>query len=207
MADLDPRVVVVGGGQAGLATAYYLRRAGLAPGSDFIVLDAERDSGGAWRHMWDGLRLFSPSSYSSLPGWMMPPWDDATLGFPPRGHVVDYLAAYEERYALKVRRPHRVEAITRDDAGNGLTVRARGLEVTAEFVVSATGTWTQPFWPAYPGARAFAGRQLHAADYRRPEEFTGQRVVVVGGGNSGAQILAEGGWCSTGAVGVLITVS
>lgn len=184
-------VAVVGGGQAGLATGYYLRRAGLVPGRDFVVLDAEERSGGAWQHMWDGLRLFSPSTYSSLPGWMMPPWDDATLGFPPRDHVIDYLSRYEERYELDVRRPQRVTAIARDDSRDRLLVAANGADVSARFVVSATGTWTQPFWPTYPGSRDFGGRQLHATQYRRPEEFAGQRVVVVGGGNSGAQILAE----------------
>jgi putative flavoprotein involved in K+ transport len=184
-------VAVLGGGQAGLATGYYLRRAGLVPGRDFVILDTEEHPGGAWQHMWDGLRLFSPSTYSSLPGWMMPPWDDATLGFPPRTHVVDYLSRYEERYELNVRRPHRVTAVTRDVSGDRLLVAADGADVAARFVVSATGTWTQPFWPTYPDARAFGGRQLHAAQYRRPDDLTGQRVVVVGGGNSGAQIVAE----------------
>lgn len=184
-------VAVIGGGQAGLATGYYLRRAGLVPGRDFVILDAEERPGGAWQHMWDGLRLFSPATYSSLPGWMMPPWDDATLGFPPRDHVVDYLSRYEHRYELNVRRPHPATAITREDAGDRLRVAAEGAVLSARFVVSATGTWTQPFWPTYPGAGDFTGRQLHAAQYRRPEEFAGQRVVVVGGGNSGAQVLAE----------------
>jgi hypothetical protein len=161
------------------------------PGRDFVILDAEDRPGGAWQHMWDGLRLFSPATYSSLPGWMMPPWDDATLGFPPRDHVVDYLSRYEERYELDVRRPHRVTAVSREDSGDRLHVAAHGGDLSARFVVSTTGTWTQPFWPTYPGAREFTGRQLHAAQYRRPEEFSGQRVVVVGGGNSGAQVLAE----------------
>jgi putative flavoprotein involved in K+ transport len=184
-------VAVIGGGQAGLATGYYLRRAGLVPGRDFVVLDAEDRPGGAWQHTWDGLRLFSPATYSSLPGWMMPPWDDAALGFPPRDHVVDYLSRYEDRYELNVRRSHRVTGVSREDSRDRLHVAARGADLSARFVVSATGTWTQPFWPAYPGAREFTGRQLHAAQYRRPEEFAGQRVVVVGGGNSGAQVLAE----------------
>jgi cation diffusion facilitator CzcD-associated flavoprotein CzcO len=184
-------VAVIGGGQAGLATGYYLRRAGLVPVRDFVILDAEDRPGGAWQHMWDGLRLFSPASYSSLPGWMMPPWDDAALGFPPRDHVVDYLGRYEARYELHVRRPHGVTAVSREDSGDRLLVAADGADLSARFVVSATGTWTQPFWPTYPGAREFTGRQLHAAQYRRPEEFAGQRVVVVGGGNSGAQVLAE----------------
>lgn len=185
-------VVVVGGGQAGLATGFYLRRAGLVPGEDFVILDAAERPGGAWPRMWDGLRLFSPSSFSSLPGWMMPTWNDAELGYPPRRHVVDYLTAYERRYDLAVLRPRRVEAVTRaDDPDGRLLVAAGDLTVVARAVVSATGIWDRPFWPAYPGMAGFTGRQLHAADYRVPDEFTGQRVIVVGGGNSAAQILAE----------------
>lgn len=186
-------VVVVGGGQAGLATGFYLQRAGLVPGRDLVIVDAADRPGGAWPRTWDGLRLFSPASFSSLPGWMMPPWDDATRGFPPRDHVVSYLTRYEERYDLQVRRPHRVESVRRcdDDPDGRLLVAARGLTLSARTVVSATGTWDRPFWPAYPGMAVFEGRQLHAADYRVPTDFAGQRVVVVGGGNSAAQILAE----------------
>lgn len=189
----ETRVAVVGGGQAGLATGYYLRRAGLVPGEDFVILDASDHPAGAWPRMWDGLRLFSPSSYSSLPGWMMPAWNDAERGFPPRQHVVDYLTAYEERYQLAPLRPHRVDAVGRadDDPAGPLLLQARDLEVRARVVVSATGSWDQPFWPTYPGMGEYAGRQLHAAQYRTPDEFEGQRVVVVGGGNSAAQILAE----------------
>ena len=131
----DVDVVVIGGGQAGLATAFYLRRAGLVPGRDLVVVDAAKLPGGAWPRMWEGLRLFSPATFSSLPGWMMPPWDDATRGFPPRDHVVDYLTRYEERYDLQVLRPHRVTSVRRADknpngrlvvAADGLTLAARG---------------------------------------------------------------------------------
>lgn len=186
-------VVVIGGGQTGLATGFYLRRAGLVPVREFVVVDAADRPGGAWPRTWEGLRLFSPAGFSSLPGWMMPPWDDATRGFPPRDHVVDYLTRYEERYDLRVRRPYRVESVCRagEDAGGRLLVAAKGLTLSARAVVSATGTWDRPFWPTYPGMRTFAGRQVHAAGYRVPDEFAGQRVVVVGGGNSAAQILAE----------------
>jgi putative flavoprotein involved in K+ transport len=190
---MEVDVVVVGGGQAGLATGFHLRRAGLVPGRDFVIVDAADRPGGAWPRTWAGLRLFSPAGFSSLPGWMMPPWDDATRGFPPRDHVVDYLARYEERYGLEVLRPHRVESVSRADGDPAglLLVRAPGLALAARGVVSATGTWERPFWPAYPGMGEFTGRQLHAADYRTPEQFAGQHVVVVGGGNSAAQILAE----------------
>lgn len=186
-------VAVIGGGQAGLATGYYLRRAGLVPGVDFVTVDAATQPGGAWPAMWDGLRLFSPSSYSSLPGWMMPSWNDAERGFPPRQHVVDYLTAYEERYDLAPLRPHRVHSVMRadDDPRGRLLACAPGLEVSARVVVSATGTWDRPFWPAYPGAALFRGRQVHTVGYSTPAEFADQRVAVVGGGNSAAQILAE----------------
>lgn len=133
------------------------------------------------------------AGFSSLPGWMMPPWDDATRGFPTRDHVVDYLTRYEERYDLRVQRPQRVESVSRSgDSPNGrLHVATGNRTLSARHVVSATGTWDRPFWPTYPGMREFAGRQLHTVDYRGPADFAGQRVVVVGGGNSAAQILAE----------------
>lgn len=186
-------VAVIGGGQAGLAVGYHLRRAGLVPGENFVILDAATEPGGAWPHMWDGLRLFSPATYSSLPGRMMPPWNDKERGFPPRHHVVDYLADYEKRYGLRPLRPHRVTSVRRidDDPRGRLRVAAPGVEVHARHVVSATGTWDRPFWPRHPGMEEFAGRQIHAGDYTSPEDFTGQRVAVVGGGNSAAQILAE----------------
>lgn len=187
------QVAVIGGGQAGLATGFYLRRAGLVPGKDFVIIDAAQQPGGAWPQTWEGLRLFSPSSFSSLPGWMMPAWNDARHGFPPRQHVIDYLSAYEQRYDLAPVRPHRVDSVRSvdDDLAGPLLVTGRGLEVSARVVVSATGTWDQPFWPAYPGAGDYGGQQLHTADYRTPAEFEGRRVAVVGGGNSAAQILAE----------------
>jgi cation diffusion facilitator CzcD-associated flavoprotein CzcO len=123
---------------------------------------------------------------------MMPAWDDRTHGYPPRDHVVDYLTRYEDRYGLAVSRPTRVTAVTRSETGDDrLLVTSTTGRHRARAVVSATGTWGRPFWPAYPGAAEFTGRQLHAAEYSSPAAFTGQRVVVVGGGNSAAQILAE----------------
>lgn len=186
-------IVVIGGGQAGLATGFYLRRAGLVPGEDFVILDAAARAGGAWAHMWEGLRLFSPSSFSSLPGWMMPAWNDAAKGYPPRSHVVDYLTRYEERYDLQVQRSVRVRGVDRvdEDPDGRLIVAADDRAYAARIVISATGIWSQPFWPVYPGAATYAGRQLHASGYRRPGDFAGQRVIIVGGGNSAAQILAE----------------
>jgi putative flavoprotein involved in K+ transport len=175
-------VVVIGGGQAALSVAYFLRRTSWS----YVLLDAEESPGGAWRHGWPSLRLFSPAQASSLSGWPMPPTDD---GFPGRDHVVEYLARYEQRYNLPAVRPVWVDAVER--AGDQLLVRSEGRAWLARSVVSATGTWRTPFTPAYPGQEQFAGTQLHSARYSGPAPFAGQRVLVVGGGNSGAQILAE----------------
>lgn len=178
-------VVVIGGGQSGLAAAYHLRRLG---GLDVVVLDAGSGPGGAWQHAWESLRLFSPAAYSSLPGWMMPPQEGAA--YPDAAHVVAYLEAYERRYDLPVHRPVRVAGVHRD--GDFLRVETEaGGAWRARAVVSATGTWSRPFLPAVPGRDAFRGRQLHTVAYRTPRDFAGQQVVVVGGGNSGAQIAAD----------------
>ncbi|MFD3665246.1 ArsO family NAD(P)H-dependent flavin-containing monooxygenase [Streptomyces sp. NPDC058659] len=176
-------VVVIGGGQAGLAAGYHLRRLGL----DFVILDSQATPGGAWQHTWDSLHLFSPAAYSSLPGRLMPPQPGET--YPDAAHVVAYLSDYEQRYELPVVRPVRVEAVHRD--GEFLRVEAAAGTWRARTVVSATGTWWRPFVPAVPGRTEFQGAQLHTVAYRRPADFAGQRVVVVGGGNSGAQIAAD----------------
>ncbi|GAA2159583.1 putative flavoprotein involved in K+ transport [Humibacillus xanthopallidus] len=200
-ASVDPQrpldVVVVGGGQAGLAVGYHLRRAGFVGLSDVVVLDANDRPGGAWQHLWPSMRLFSPPAYSSLPGWMMP---SADTDYPPASHVVDYLERYEHRYDLPVLHGQRVTAVTcGDDDPAGLLLvtttppASGGVGATwrARAVVSATGTWGRPFVPHYPGAGSFTGEQLHSSDYRGPEPYAGRRVVVVGGGNTAAQLLAE----------------
>ncbi|WP_027483268.1 ArsO family NAD(P)H-dependent flavin-containing monooxygenase [Deinococcus pimensis] len=175
-------VVVIGAGQAGLAVGRELARADLGS----VVLDAQDGPGGAWRHGWDSLRLFSPAKWSSLPGVPMPGGEDT---YPARDEVIAYLAAYEERYGLDVRRPVRVEAVERD--GEALRVTTDRGAWRAGAVVSATGTWDAPIVPDLPGRENFRGVQLHSSRYRSPGAFAGKRVVVVGGGNSGAQILAE----------------
>jgi cation diffusion facilitator CzcD-associated flavoprotein CzcO len=183
------RVVVIGAGQAGLSAGYYLRRAGLSPHEDFVILDAGTAAGGAWQHGWDSMRLFSPAVYSSLSGWPMPSWQD---GFPTAGHVQDYLTRYEKRYDLPVHRPVTVAAVHRTERGPyPYELDTSVGHLRAQAVISATGTWGRPLWPSYPGQRDFRGSQLHTADYRSPEPFAGQHVVVVGGGNSAAQLLAE----------------
>jgi cation diffusion facilitator CzcD-associated flavoprotein CzcO len=175
-------VVIIGGGQSALAVAYFLRRTPLS----FVILDAQEEPGGAWRHGWNSLRLFSPATWSSIPGWMMPPTQD---GYPSRDHVIDYLKQYEQRYRFPVERPVQVTRVQRTETG--LRVYASDRQWDTRVVVSATGTWSNPYIPRYPDAALFAGQQLHSADYVQASPFAGKKVLVVGGGNSGAQILAE----------------
>ncbi|MFD8580829.1 ArsO family NAD(P)H-dependent flavin-containing monooxygenase [Streptomyces virginiae] len=176
-------VVVIGGGQSGLAAGYHLRRLGI----EHVILDAQPAPGGAWQHMWDSLRLFSPAGYSSLPGRLMPVQQGQV--YADAGHVVAYLADYEKRYELPVQHGVWVDAV--HDEGTLLRVESDSGTWWARAVVSATGTWTRPFVPAVEGRREFTGRQLHTVQYTNPAEFAGQSVIVVGGGNSGAQIAAD----------------
>lgn len=124
-------VVVIGGGQAGLATGYFLRRSGLS----FVILDAAPAPGGAWRHTWPSLRLFSPAQWTSLPGWPMPSTGDA---YPSRDEVIAYLAAYKGRYALPVHLSTSVSQVCAER--DGLVVHTAGGAWKARAVVSATGT-------------------------------------------------------------------
>jgi cation diffusion facilitator CzcD-associated flavoprotein CzcO len=172
-------VVVIGAGQAGLSSAYFLRRAGM----DFAVLDANPAPGGAWQHRWPTLRMATVHGIFDLPGMKFAPPSPAE---PAATAVLAYFAAYEREFDLPVSRPVSVSAVR---PGSRLTVESSAGTWSARAVINATGTWTRPFWPRYPGT--FAGRQLHTADYRGPAEFAGKRVLVVGGGTSAVQLQLE----------------
>ena len=178
----DTDVVVIGAGQAGLSSAYFLRRAEL----DAVVLDANPAPGGAWRHRWSTLRMATVHGIFDLPGMHFETPDPTT---PAAIAVPAYFAEYERRFDLDVRRPVRVRAVRRD--GGRLSVSTDAGDLAARAVINATGSWTKPFWPRYPGQELFRGRQLHAAGYRGPTEFAGSRVVVVGGGTTAVQLLLE----------------
>lgn len=182
--DLTTSCVVIGAGQAGLSVAFYLRRLGLEPGEEFVVLDRGPRTGGAWQHRWEALRLGSAHRVNDLPGM-----DELGLSFgtadhhaPARDVVADYYAQYEEHYGLQVVRPALVTRV--EDLGGPLLVRfdtENGpLELAGSTIVNATGTWGSPFVPHYPGIRAFEGRHVHTADYTDATDFADQDVVVVG---------------------------
>jgi cation diffusion facilitator CzcD-associated flavoprotein CzcO len=179
----DTDVVVIGAGQAGLSSAYFLRRAGLG----FAVLDANPAPGGAWQHRWPTLRMATVHGIFDLPGRHFDPPDP---GEAAASAVPAYFAAYERELGLDVRRPVAVRAV-RPGPGERLLVETGTDTLAARAVINATGTWTRPFWPHYPGQDTFLGRQLHTADYRGSDEFAGRRVVVVGGGTSAVQLLLE----------------
>ena len=176
-------VIVIGAGQSALTIAYFLRRTSLS----YLLLDEQSGPGGAWLHTWASLRLFSPAAWSSIAGWPMPAQSEP--GTPTRNDVIDYLRRYEDRYQFPIQRPVRVDTVSHSD--DLWQVQAGHQQWLARAVISATGTWSKPFIPPYEGRERFQGIQLHSANYHDPTPFSGKRVMVVGGGNSGAQILAE----------------
>ncbi|WP_309114683.1 NAD(P)/FAD-dependent oxidoreductase [Saccharothrix sp.] len=176
-------VLVIGGGQSGLAAAWAVKAAGGVP----VVLEAGGRPVGSWGSYYDSLTLFSPARFSSLPG----------LGFggdpdryPHRDEVVDYLARYAEWLDVDVRTGHRVVKVG-GGSGGFEVVLEDGRRLAAPLVIAANGGFGRPYRPALPGLERFAGSVVHAAQYRNPQGYEGQRVVVVGAGNSAVQIAYE----------------
>lgn len=175
-------VIIIGGGQSALACGYYLRRTDL----EYLILDNQDKCGGAWQHGWKSLTLFSPAEHNSLPGWLMPKSENE---FPTREEVIDYLCQYEKRYKLPIERAVEVKDVEKE--ADYFKIITNESTFYSKTIISATGTWGKPFIPAISGKDKFKGKQVHSANYQRPEDFAGQKVLIVGEGNSGAQILAE----------------
>ncbi|MCU1409196.1 MAG: FAD-dependent pyridine nucleotide-disulfide oxidoreductase [Microbacteriaceae bacterium] len=192
--DTTVPVVIVGAGQAGLSVAYYLRRFDLVAGRDFVIFDRGPLAGGAWQHRWESLRLGTAHKVNDLPGMaeLGLSFDTADRSLPARAVVTDYYRQYEEHFELAVQRPVRVTRVFNRHADLIVATDAPGWpETSVKVLVNATGTWGSPFVPWYPGANDFAGRQLHTSGYVSAEEFTGKRVIVVGGGTSAIGFVLE----------------
>ena len=174
--------IVIGAGQAGLSASFHLRKRGI----EHLVLDANSQPGGAWQHRWKTLTMHDVHGISDLPDMAVPPNVDTARA---RDFVPSYFGSYEDLFDLPIRRPVRVKGV-RDHSGL-LEVVTETRTFRTRTLINATGTWTQPFIPFYLGADMFTGRQLHTVDFDGPEEFRGQRVIVVGGGASAVQILGE----------------
>lgn len=187
-------VAVIGAGQAGLSTAYFLDRFGFAPETGYVVLDDGDEPGGAWRLRPPSLTMDKVHGIFDLPGTA---WDRADVPDSARAAeaVPAYFAAYERTHALPVHRPVAVDSVRRDDDRDRLVVTGttggRVVEWAARAVANATGTWARPYLPYYPGVAEFAGRQLHYSGYRGPADLAGLDVVVVGGGTSAMHVLSE----------------
>lgn len=173
-------VVVIGGGQAGLATGYHLARRGLR----FVVLDASQRIGDAWRNRWTRLRVFTRARYDGLPGMRFPA---PPASFPTKDQVADFLAEYAHRMHIPVRSGVRVDCLARTDAGR-FAVMAGSQRIEADEVVVASGGYHDPRVPEFSRDLSPSIRQLHSSEYRNPSQLQPGGVLVVGAGNSGAEI-------------------
>ncbi len=174
--------VVVGGGQAGLAIGYHLARRGVP----FVILDAQDRVGDTWRHRWDSLRLFTPARFSGLPG---SPYPGSPWAFPTREEFSDYLEAYAAEHALPIRTGTRVHRLGRE--GSRFAVETGSARILARRVVVAAGFDATPRVPGFARELDASITQLHSADYRNPAQLPDGDVLVVGAGNSGADIALE----------------
>lgn len=187
---------MIGGGQAGLAVSFYLKRLGLEPGKDLIILDRGPGTGGSWQFRWEALRIGSVHRINDLPGMdeLGLTFDVADRTLPAKEVVADYYRQYEDYFEFNIVRPadvklvsnRELDLVVRYEDGSGALH-----EITADVVVNATGTWGSPFIPWYPGRDSFTGRQLHTGEYSRAEDFRDQKVLVVGGGTSAIGFLME----------------
>ncbi|MDF2389399.1 NAD(P)/FAD-dependent oxidoreductase [Nostoc ellipsosporum NOK] len=186
MRDSTP-VAIIGAGPAGLAVAACLRQAGL----DFVMLEKEQQAAPAWRRHYERVHLHTTKRYSSLP---FVPFPRDYPRYVPRDLFVEYLDDYARRFDIEPRFGETVRAIGRD--GRGWRVEATSGSLRAWHVVVASGYNAEPLWPGFAGIETFKGQMLHSADYRNAVPFAGQSVLVIGMGNTGAEIaldLAEGG--------------
>ena len=174
--------VVIGGGQAGLVAGYYLAQ----QGGDFIILDGYSRVGEAWRKRWDSLRLFTPAKFDALPGLPFPA--DGSY-FPTKDEVADYLEAYAAKLRLPVRSNTQVDKLAQDGESYRITAGAQNFR--AKNVIVATGPYQMPSLPSFAKELDPALFQLHSSVYRNPDHLPGERVLVVGAGNSGAEIALE----------------
>jgi putative flavoprotein involved in K+ transport len=174
--------VVIGGGQAGLATSYHLKRLGL----EHVVLDENEQVGTAWRKRWASLRLFTPGRYDSLPGM---PYPGAPRSLPGKDEIADYLQHYAARFDLPVRTGIKVERITID--GDRYLIESSKERMWAENVVVATGAFHKPRIPGFAKSLSPSIVQMHSSEYRGPSQIQEGPVLVVGAGQSGAEIALD----------------
>lgn len=171
--------VIIGAGQAGLSAGYYLKQAR----RPFVILDGNPWVGGSWRSRYDSLRLFTPTWAVKLPGWRFP---RKGVSYPTRDQMADYLEAYARRFDLPVRTGASVDRVSRD--GDRYVLSVGGSRIEARNVIVASGSNRDPLIPAFSRQLDPAIVQLHSSEYRNPSQLGDGGVLVVGAGNSGADI-------------------
>lgn len=174
--------IIVGAGQAGLAAAHFLEEAG----DDYLMLDGGPGFGHTWRDRWDSLRLFTPAKFNSLPGM---PFPGESFSFPTKDEAADYLEAYARKLQPPVRFNAPVDSLTRDE--HGFVLKASGRRYSAAQVIVASGAYRGPSIPALADELQAGIRQLHSSEYRNPAQIPPGAILVVGAGNSGAEIAVE----------------
>jgi putative flavoprotein involved in K+ transport len=184
--DRDPAehldVIVIGGGQAGLSVGYHLKQRGLR----FAILDANARVGDAWRKRWDSLRLFTPAWLDGLDGLPFPGPKDA---FPTKDQMADYLEAYAKYFALPVRTSHKVDRLTKRDGR--FVVQCGERELQADQVIIAMASYQHKRVPEFARELRADIVQLHWSDYKNAAQLAPGAALLVGGGNSGAEIALE----------------
>ncbi len=176
------QTIVIGGGQAGLATGYELAR----QGESFIIMDENLHTGDVWRNRWDSLRLFTPSQFDSLPG---KPFPKAKDYFPSKDEVADYLEGYAEQFHLPVRHGVKVEELRAN--GQGYHIVSGSSSFHARNVIVATGAYRSPHTPGFASELDPGIFQLHSSAYCNPGQIPGRSILVIGAGNSGAEIALD----------------
>ncbi len=176
-------MIVVGGGQSGLAAARALQELQMPT----MILETSDRPAGSWPRYYDSLSVFSPAAYSSMPGM---PFPGAPDHYPGRDEVSDYLERYAAQLDVEIQLETRVETIRQNGKGF-LVVTENGRELPASGIVAASGSFSNPYRPRFPNDESFSGELLHVADYRNPTPYAGKRVIVVGAGDSAAQVANE----------------
>jgi putative flavoprotein involved in K+ transport len=174
--------IIIGAGQAGLATGYHLLKAG----EDFVIIDAAENIGDSWRKRWDSLRLFTPSQYDGLPGFSFPAARDI---MPSKTEIADYLEKYSEKFNLPVRLEEKVIHLSRKQPGFEITTTKDILK--CDKVIVATGTNPLPRIPEFAKDLDENIHQIHSSQYLNPDSLPKGSVLVVGAGTSGVEIAIE----------------
>jgi putative flavoprotein involved in K+ transport len=179
----DAPVVVIGAGQSGLAAAHALDKLSVP----VVVLEAGDRPAGSWPRYYDSLRLFSPAAFSSMPGM---PFPGHLERYPARDEVADYLERYAAYIPVEIQTNTRVTRVRQEDR-EFVVFTADGRQLRAAGIVAASGSFSNPYQPIFPGQSGFTGQLLHVAEYRNPIPYMGRRVIVVGAGDSAAQVANE----------------